>query len=109
MSSRSYVVNVPLLIEALANGDLTETKRAELDGYVEALLRMAELVTAAGFASCNTVHGGYPKGFTCLDVQRFAAEHSDGYGVAFRNAILAGKHLCWQCQIRQVFESLKGK
>jgi hypothetical protein len=81
---------------------------SEIRNGVEALLRIADLVKSTGLSNCQIVHGGYPTGFTCLDVQRSAMDSPNGYGPEYGEALRAGKHLCSGCRIRQVLDVLKG-
>lgn len=70
--------------------------------------KLVAVIRANQLDECDTIHGGYPTGYTCLDVQRTAREHPKGYAPAFREAILSGAHLCDRCQVRVAITELKG-
>lgn len=78
-----------------------------------AVEHLVGVIRAVQLDECETIHGGYPTGYTCFDVQRIARERPDGYVPAYREAILRGDHLCDRCQVRVAIAALdtdlKGK
>jgi hypothetical protein len=54
---------------------------------------------------CEVIHGGRPKGFTCLDYQREAASGAGRYGNEWRVTVASGQRLCFRCKLRAALEA----
>lgn len=57
---------------------------------------------------CGVIHGNRPRGFTCLDAKREAADPAARYGDEYRARILAGECDCDVCVAREALEALDG-
>lgn len=70
--------------------------RAEADERLREALERAAPIQWDG-RRCRVIHGGHPKGTTCLDIEQHAREQPDRYGADYRSALIAGQHRCSGC------------
>lgn len=57
---------------------------------------------------CGIIYGNRPKGFTCLDMKREAADPTARFGDEYRARLLSGEHDCDVCIAREALEALDG-
>lgn len=74
-----------------------EWHRSAESGEIALLVDLLDVVEP--MARCNVIHGGHPRGFTCLDKMVHAADQAHRYGDTFRSEVLAGDHACQGCAL----------
>lgn len=70
------------------------------------MVDVIEVAEAEAVKGCAVVHLGYEDGWSCLDIQRHAADPKNAYTKNFRARILAGNHLCYRCVLRKALAAL---